>query len=229
MISFSISSASCPNDKLCGRCEDTRCFKCWEGILKDGECREPSPAIENCIEYLGSICSTCKVGYYFNFSDKECLEIGIPNCADAEKTPDLSCLTCDNGVYVKDNKCDSSNPRCPDNCASCVKGECKWCKSGYSLSETLSCVKEQTPNCKVADATSPGRCLICNPGYYDNNGICKSKTSTESNGNKKKKPSKPKTSNTPTASDDKSTSSNETTTANRIFMEFAFFNFLITL
>ncbi len=174
LIGNVIIAAQCPDDTKCVSCDGTTCLACNGYYLSGGKCMEPTTKVDNCSGYSNATtCEGCDLGYYYKSADKKCVKIDVANCAFVDPTAPTVCIGCNNGVNVKDGKCDSGNTKCPDNCDTCLLGFCAWCSKGYTLNTSAACIKEPWDNCLVVDPLDATKCGICRPGYYDTNTECK--------------------------------------------------------
>lgn len=90
------------------------------------------------------------------------------NCLEVDANG--RCIRCSPGFNFNQtsNMCETSDSNCLYfNSA----GGCAQCRDGFYLNAQGRCqMRTVLPNCANSDGN--GRCLICNPGYYQQNGRC---------------------------------------------------------
>jgi hypothetical protein len=153
-------------DEYCSKCENDKCTSCnYSYPDENGQCKEPTTKIENCVIYnSSSVCSTCKLGYH----GTQCTAIAISNCGILSLTDILNCAFCD-GLQEKDETSTCSGDACTiANCYTC-KGTnetqtCSSCDEGYELSSDKKSCKERTG--ENAGCTSSSNCTQCRRGFY---------------------------------------------------------------
>ena len=173
LIGGVILADQCPMDKMCTKCEDTKCKACYKSYLSSGECKEPTEKVDKCIAYTNATtCESCDFGYYYKSDEKKCEAIDIENCAAVNEHDSKVCTVCKNGVELEDGKCDAGNKKCPANCEMCTAGTCIICANGYALDANNACVKSEVDNCYIIDPADAKKCDTCKPDFYDTNEAC---------------------------------------------------------
>ena len=156
----SINSAKCPDDEYCVNCDfdNSVCQQCFESFLVDGECKEPTTKVTNCVMYSSlTACDGCALGY--KLKDNKCVDIVLDNClslVDDAATTEV-CETCDSGYKPVSGKCDETVKCTIANCDICSVSTtgnttvetCEVCSSGYSSlnPDNLKCETKPTDNC----------------------------------------------------------------------------------
>ena len=167
---------SCPDDKYCQECYNSKCKRCHSTHFPDsnGICQKLKVKIENCVIYeADGKCSICD--YTYNVSDNKCVKIPVEGCDFANNTSD--CWVCSNGVAVQNGNCKNQDTKCVvENCKSCLGSAvaCFECDEGYA-NFNLSCIKFE--NCATVDPTDKDYCQTCKEPTYNNNGTCVGHTS----------------------------------------------------
>lgn len=184
-----------PNDGCyiphCDECnaDGTSCMpdKCSRNYsLNSGMC---VPNISQCLAPYcdeckpGSVmdCKTCETG--FTLYESKCTKpvdeqstdsttCNVENCMSCQGD---MCVKCNVGFFVDDilNKCrrEQNEQPCHNQCEECMFGKCLFCKQGFELTATGSCVrqfsedqcKQDHENCVKCSPT--GECHMCDQEY----------------------------------------------------------------
>ena len=151
----------------CKEGNDTKCTKCNETVsyLNNSICIKYA---DNCrhdnYDKEKNECKECNPTYYLT-EQKECKEIGIPDCLKGKPG---NCTQCDPNVSYLDEKiCKKITP----NCADFQNKECQKCNPTYYLTEQKECKEIGIPDCLEG---KPGNCTQCDPNVsYLDEKICK--------------------------------------------------------
>lgn len=149
------------------------CIKCETGFyVSSGSCWEQYQ--EGCIEFKGDNtieCEKCREGYYLK--SNSCLPYTISNCETPAAGSD-SCAKCLSGYNM-----DATTGNCylfdipyckvPDPTSS--PPECTTCHLGYVKISGKCYLGTSVENCFELDV-EPDKCLVCEDGYWSNNGVC---------------------------------------------------------
>ncbi|EGR34222.1 hypothetical protein IMG5_019870, partial [Ichthyophthirius multifiliis] len=188
---------------ICEQCEIENCFKCSKDQSKCLTCKNQFELKDNqCIPCTISNCEQCLL----EEGVKKCLECKSPfilyknqcldSCPDSYIKTKKTCLSCQQGEYVTDLKCEKCIPFC-ETCNNSVN--CEKCFIGYSLNidgicietpEKCSSVDSQCPlgqfrsieypyecenchdSCEKCIGPSASECATCKGGLYLSNGFC---------------------------------------------------------
>ena len=153
-------------DEYCGKCESDKCTTCYKSYSdENGQCKEPTTTIENCLIYSSATaCLSCDLGY----SGDNCTAISISNCGMLSLTESSKCAFC-NGVQEAETNETCSGDACTiENCYTCSgTGEaqtCSSCSAGYELSsDKKSCAALSGD---YVGCTTNSSCSQCRLGYY---------------------------------------------------------------
>ena len=173
LISNLKGDCSTGTDELCGKCDSTKaCQICYNSYKSGKTCKSPAEAISQCELYADDKnCMKCKDGYFVeDFSDMtSCSRNNIFNCFIINPYNVKQCLFCDGYQLNANGLCD--NVSCTaENCRSCeldgTSQVCTLCNSGYVLSATATCLKEENTLLGCAKVDSDNKCTVCRYGYY---------------------------------------------------------------
>ena len=175
----------CPtDDKLCQKCDGTRCMYCvYSYPGADGAC-VATEAVPGCYSYKSATeCEDCQPGYHQE-STTSCVkfteEFGA-KCYLSWSTADVCNVCKDRAYWNADTKqCDTATTCTDVNCAYCAEKTegkyCYRCATGYSIwaignvGTGSTCVANTVAGCLVT--ANPGECHTCDFGYYISGTTC---------------------------------------------------------
>lgn len=194
---YLLSGSTCVGcSQGCLNCEQTSniissaCTACPGNMLlyNNGTCASIA-AEANC----GQLCSSCSQFLNGTFYCDICAPgavmsggicINCPaNCAQCSLSNVGLCTSCLPGYYYSSNQVCTACPQ--SNCLSCTALACTTCVTGWTLSPSLTCMKQCILPCATCSSTDPSVCLSCIAGFVLNTAAtqnCQPDTSCNSNG-----------------------------------------------
>lgn len=159
--SYNLINTMCNCPDNCKTCDIKSyvCAECNVGYYVNlGRCTKCQQQCKTCNK--ANSCTSCYGNYTLN-SDSQCA------CPQGCKTCDeinYKCLECTNGYYLKTGVC----VKCIEPCATCNATTCFSCLGIYNLTAGNCSCPSTCAYCDLKTWT----CLVCNNGYYLNDGSC---------------------------------------------------------
>ncbi|ELP89901.1 hypothetical protein EIN_472890 [Entamoeba invadens IP1] len=163
----------CPDNCLtCDSSKPDTCTKCNAGYaLNNGACVKCHEGCQTCDSSNSESCLTCNEGYVHNEGKKTCDKCHTSCKTCTAGNSETACESCPSGFYLsKENKCVSCTGQCEtfnadtttaeDKCGEC-ETVCEYTDMGGADNKCVVIT-----HCETFDTTRPGKCVMCEDGYY---------------------------------------------------------------